>query len=152
MVVKTTILVGLNRSHLFWVCNYPNPVNLFSGRPANNYHPWMILYNNKYPNFSIICTEDNRRMVSTYMGTFELVGFDATHEERMTLRQSLHEQLKWLLELEAEGRRSLQRLDTLQQQTDSEPGRGGGWLTTHWKHWLKCPKGTGFEVQYLINT
>jgi len=71
-----------------------NPANLCNGRPANNYHPWMILYNNKYPNFSIICTEDNRRMVSTYMGTFELVGFDATHEERMTLRQSLHEQLK----------------------------------------------------------
>ena len=54
----------------------------------------MILYDNKYRTFNITCTVDNRRVFSTYMGTFELVGFDAAHEEWMTLCQSPHEQLK----------------------------------------------------------
>lgn len=48
------------------------------------------------------------------MWLLRLVGFDAAHKEWMTLCQSLHEQLKRLLELEAESRRSLQRLDALQ--------------------------------------
>ena len=50
----------------------------------------------------------------THMWSLELVRFDASHKERLTLSERSHEKLERFLELEAESRRSLQRLNALQ--------------------------------------